>query len=84
MSTLVYFDIAAFTNQIPLESEKFFLQHSRQMVVRLDCDWNTHLNVDDENVILGSWDDGGQGTDESLVERREKGSWGRVVQSYRN
>ena len=45
---------------------------------------NTHLNVDDEDIILCGWDDRGQGADESLVQRREEGGWGCVVQSYRN
>ena len=40
---------------------------------------NTNLNIDDEDVILSSRDDGGQGTDKPLVERREKGRWRCII-----
>ena len=39
---------------------------------------NTNLNIDDEDVILSSRDDGGQGTDKPLVERRERKAAGDV------
>ena len=45
---------------------------------------DTHLNVDDKDIILCGWDDRGQGADKSLVEWREEGGGGCVVQSYRN
>ena len=45
----------------------------------------THLNVDDEDIVLCGWDDRGQGADESLVvEWREEGGGGCIVQSYCN
>ena len=54
------------------------------MQVKMEKRKDTHLNVDDEDIILCGGDDRGQGADKSLVEWREEGVGRCVVQSYRN
>ena len=54
------------------------------MQVKMEKRKDTHLNVDDEDIILCGGDDRGQGADESLVEWREECGGRSVVQSYRN
>lgn len=44
----------------------------------------THLDVDDEDVVLGGRDDGGDGAEEAAVERRQEGGGRRVVQAHRD